>query len=154
MTDAFNHRQTWQLGNVELSTDRTRLDLPFICNWLSEDSYWAKGRPHAVIRTTIAHSVVFGMYSNGQQIGFARLVTDAGVFGYIADVFVLPDFQGAGLGKWLVDCILQHPALATVSQLYLLTGDAHGLYAQYGFRPLNAAEIERWMRCESVMEQA
>lgn len=152
MTTAFTTTHVWKDEDFEISTEKARLDVPFICRWLSEESYWAKGRPHDVIRKTIDHSIPFGMYVGMQQVGFARVVTDAGVFAYVADVFVIPQFRGHGLGKWLVESILAHPDLATVTQLFLVTGDAHGLYSQYGFRLLNESEMERWMRCEDVME--
>ena len=120
--------------DIEVSTDRARLDLSVIEQFLNT-SYWAAGRPRDVIERSIAHSLCFGVYTAGRQIGFARVITDCAVFGYLADVFVLPEFRGRGVGKHLVKAILEHPDVHGLKLLLLRTRDAHGLYAQFGFTP-------------------
>ena len=120
--------------DIEVSTDRARLDLSVIEQFLNT-SYWAAGRPRDVIERSIAHSLCFGVYTAGRQIGFARVITDCAVFGYLADVFVLPEFRGRGVGKHLVKAILEHPDVHGLKLLLLRTRDAHGLYAQFGLTP-------------------
>jgi GNAT superfamily N-acetyltransferase len=128
-----------------LSDDPARLDLPAIHAFLRE-TYWARGIPLETVRRSIAHSLCFGLYAEGSgaQAGFARVITDRATFAYLGDVFVLPEHRGRGLSKWLMACILAHPALQGLRHWALATADAHGLYAQYGFTPL--AQPERWMR--------
>jgi GNAT superfamily N-acetyltransferase len=124
-----------------ISTDASRLDVDCIHKYLSEESYWAKGRPLSVVQRTIEHSLCFGVYQGEQQVGFARVVTDYGTFAWIADVFILPSHRGYGLGKWLIDCIVTHPELQGMRRFLLATRDAHDLYRTYGgFQPLRAPE--------------
>ena len=132
-------------ADIEVSTDRARLDLPLIERFLNT-SYWAAGRPREVIERSIAHSLCFGVYTAGRQIGFGRVITDRAVFGYLSDVFVLPEFRGRGVGKYLVKAMLEHPDVRGLNLLLLRTRDAHGLYAQFGFTPpYNAEELmARW----------
>lgn len=134
-----------QRDGYEISTDPSRLDIAYIHRFLSEDSYWAKGRSLELVQQSIAHSLNFGVYaSEGQQVGFARVVTDYTIFGWIGDVFIDPGQRGKGLGKWLVETITTHPELAGVRRLLLQTSDAHGLYRDYGgFQPID--NPERWM---------
>jgi GNAT superfamily N-acetyltransferase len=119
-----------------ISTDPTRLDRDVIFNYLNRDAYWARGRPRAVIEKSIAHSENFGVYKNAAQVGFARVITDYATFAYLCDVFILPEHQGHGLGKWLLETILAHPELQGLRLWYLRTRDAHGLYRQFGFTEL------------------
>lgn len=126
----------WQRGEYSISTDSKRLDLSVIHQFLSS-SYWAKGLPMQVLQQAIQHSLVFGLYKDNQQIGFARTITDYATFAYIADVFVLEPFQGQGLGKWLVETIVSYPELQGLRRCLLATKDAHGLYQQFGFTELN-----------------
>src|SRR6187402_2553613 len=120
--------------DIDVSTDRARLDMSLIEQFLNA-SYWAAGRPRDVIERSIAHSLCFGVYTAGRQIGFARVITDCAVFGYLSDVFVLPEFRGRGVGKYLVKAILEHPEVDGLTLLLLRTRDAQGLYAQFGFTP-------------------
>jgi GNAT superfamily N-acetyltransferase len=122
-----------------VSTDPARLDLDVIHGYLSR-SYWASGRPREVIARSIEHSLCFGVYLADEQIGFARAITDRATFAYLADVFILEPYRGQGLGKWLVECILAHPELATVRTWLLMTYDAHSLYERFGFRALEQPE--------------
>lgn len=124
--------------DIEISTDPARLDVSAIHRFLSEDSYWSPGISRELVERAIVHSLCFGVYLDGQQIGFARVVTDRTRFGYLADVFILPDYRGRGYGKRLVETILAEPELQTVSRLLLFTRDAHTLYGPFGFeRPAN-----------------
>lgn len=125
----------------EISTDRARLDVALIHRWLSEDSYWAKGVPRDVVERSIENALCFGIYDgNGAQVGFARVITDKATFAYLADVFVLEAHRGKGLSKTLMAEILAHPELQDLRRWLLATWDAHGLYAQFGFTPLDRPE--------------
>lgn len=123
-------------GALELSTDPARLDRTLIHEFLSGESYWATGVPRAVIERAIEHSLCFGVYREGTQVAFARVVTDRATFAYLADVFVQPANRGAGIGKWMLGAILRHPDLQGLRRFILATRDAHGLYARFGFTPL------------------
>ena len=115
-----------------LSTDPRRLDLAVIHGFLRE-SYWAKGIPRETVARSLANSWCVGIYRCGQQVAFARVISDFATYAYLADVFVLPSFRGRGLGKWMIESILDHPRLQRLRRWSLVTGDAHGLYAQFGF---------------------
>ena len=119
-------------ASYEIDTDKARLDLAVVHGFLAA-SHWAKGIPLAVLERAIAQSLSFGLYRDGSQIGFARVVTDYATFAYLADVFVLPEERGKGLGRWLVESILAHPALQGLRRWLLGTRDAHGLYRKLGF---------------------
>ncbi|MCW3473625.1 GNAT family N-acetyltransferase [Limobrevibacterium gyesilva] len=123
-------------GGYVVSDDPARLDIDVIHRYLSEDSYWARGRERAVTERSLAHSLCFGLYApDGSQAGFARIVSDLTTSAHLADVFVLPAHRGRGLGKALVAAVLAHPELQTVRRWTLTTSDAHGLYAAFGFTP-------------------
>jgi GNAT superfamily N-acetyltransferase len=117
---------------LTISTDKSLLDLDVIEHALHE-SYWAKGRRRAVIEKSIENSLCFGVYATGKQIAFARVITDRAVFGYLSDVFVVPEFRGQGIGKTLVRTILEHDDIKGLALFLLRTRDAQGLYAQFGF---------------------
>ncbi|HEY3312727.1 MAG TPA: GNAT family N-acetyltransferase [Anaerolineales bacterium] len=121
--------------NLTISTDPARLDLDAIQDMLSR-AYWAKGRTREVIARYVEHSLVFGLYDGARQVGLARVVSDYTTFAWLCDVFIHEDYRGKGLGKWLMDAILAHPELQGLRRFLLMTRDAHGLYAQYGFKPL------------------
>ena len=123
-----------------ISTDKTKLDIAVIHNYLSKESYWAKNIPIKIIKKSIKGSCCFGLYKNKNQIGFARVVTDHATFGYVADVFILNEYRGKGLSKWLMEVIMTHPDLQGLRRWMLATRDAHGLYAQFGFLPLDKPE--------------
>jgi GNAT superfamily N-acetyltransferase len=120
----------------EVSTDKSRLDIDLIHNFLSNDSYWAKNIPRPVLERSIENSLCFGAYDGEGQAGFARVVTDFAVFAYIGDVFVLPEHRGYGVSKLLMQAIRSHPDLQGLRRWHLLTRDAHALYKQFGFREL------------------
>jgi len=129
-----------QRGLFLISTDRARLDLDVIHGFLT-NCYWAKGIPRETVARSIEHSLCFGVYDgSGAQVGFARVVSDFATVAYLGDVFVLESHRGRGLSKWMMECVMQHPALQNLRRWILLTGDAHGLYAQFGFTPLTAPD--------------
>ena len=133
----------WRRGDYLISTDRARLDTEVIHDYLSNSSYWAAGRSLETVRRSIEHSFAFGLYKDERQVGFARVITDYATFAWLADVFVLEEFRGQGLGKWLVDVIIKHPSLQGFRRWVLATKDAHELYRPFGFNELN--KPERWM---------
>lgn len=120
---------------IEIDTDKGRLDVPLIHGFLTS-SYWAKGIPIDVVRRSIEGSLCFGIYEAGQQVGFARVVSDYATFAYLADVFVLESHRGRGFSKRLMAAVVAHPQLQHLRRWLLATLDAHGLYEQFGFRPL------------------
>jgi len=126
-----------------ISTDRSRLDIPLIHEWLSTCSYWAQGRSLDTVLRSIDHSLPFGIYRGTEQVGFARVVTDYATFAWLADVFVLDAHRGRGLSKRLLEAVIAHPELQGLKRFVLATRDAHSLYARFGFAPLAAPE--RWM---------
>jgi GNAT superfamily N-acetyltransferase len=121
-----------------ISTDPARLDLDVIHEFLSH-CYWAEGIPRETVARSIQNSLCFGIYDQGKQMGFARVISDYATYAYLGDVFVLEEYRGRGLGKWLMECILRHPRLQGLRRWSLVTRDAHGLYAQFGFTPLQCA---------------
>jgi predicted GNAT superfamily acetyltransferase len=125
---------------ITVSTDKSRLDVARIHRFLSEESYWAKGIPLALVERAIEHSLCFGAYDDDSLVGFARVVTDYAVFAYVGDVFVLTSHRGRGVSKLVMDAIRSHPELQALRRWHLLTYDAHGLYAQYGFHALEKPE--------------
>jgi GNAT superfamily N-acetyltransferase len=129
---------------MEISTDRSRIDRDLVHAFLSEHSYWARSRTREDNDRIIDHSLVFGVYEDGRQIAHARVVTDTVVFGYLGDVFVVHEARGRGVGKLLMQAVLEHPDVRGLSRFALVTDDAHGLYAQYGFEPLD--DVPKWMQ--------
>ncbi len=126
-----------------ISTEKQRLNLDVIHKFLSEDSYWARERSIEQTKTAIENSICFGLYDGDRQIGFARVVSDRATFAYIGDVFVLSEYRGRGLSKWLMQVIVDHPELQGLRRWVLATKDAHGLYEQFEFAQLRYPE--RWM---------
>lgn len=135
------HKEIYE--GFQISTDRSRLQIKIIYGYLSEESYWARGRTLDQMIRAIDNSLCFGVYQAGEQVGFARVVTDYATFAYLGDVFVLNEFRGLGLSKWLMDSIISHPDLQGLRRWVLATRDAHGLYEKFGFSSLNFPE--RWM---------
>jgi N-acetylglutamate synthase-like GNAT family acetyltransferase len=126
-----------------ISTDPARLDIDAIVDMLKR-AYWANGRPRERTEHAIRNSLVFGVYDGERQIGMARVVTDFSIFAYLCDVFIHEDYRTRGLGKWLMQTIMTHPDLVDLRRWLLVTSDAHGLYRQYGFTPIE--DPERWMQ--------
>ena len=131
-------------GRHLLSTDPARIDVEAVHRFLSESSYWARGRPFEVQATAIANSpLVVGAYDRDTQVGFARMVTDRATFAWLCDVYVLDEHRGGGLGTAMVRLIVEHPDMHGVPMQVLATADAHELYAKFGYARL--AEPARWM---------
>jgi GNAT superfamily N-acetyltransferase len=136
-------RGPWTRDGYTIDTDPTRLDRDTLHAWLSR-SYWAEAMPRDTFERSLEHALNFGLYApDGATAGFARVVTDRATVAYLGDVFVLESQRGRGLSKWLMACITSHPDLQGLRRWILLTRDAHGLYARYGFTAL--AKPERWM---------
>jgi GNAT superfamily N-acetyltransferase len=123
-----------------VSDDKTRLDVSMIHQFLSQEAYWCLNIPREIVQRSIDNSVCFGVYKGDEQVGFARVVTDLVTFGYLADVFILPEHRGQGLSKRLMEFIMAYPALQGLRRIMLVTRDAHGLYEQFGFQPIDAPE--------------
>jgi N-acetylglutamate synthase-like GNAT family acetyltransferase len=126
----------WHKDNYTISTDKTSLSPEYIHQYLSEQSYWAKGIPLHTVKRSIEGSICFGVYKDAQMVGFARVITDNATFGYLADVFIDETCRGQGLSKWLMEVILAHPDLQGLRRFMLATRDAHGLYRQFDFKEL------------------
>lgn len=133
----------WQNGEFTISTQRERLQLDAIHKFLSEESYWANNRTKEQTERAIKNSLPFGVYKGENQIGFARVVTDYATFAYLGDVYILEEFRGHGLSKWLMETISNHPDLQGFRRWILATKDAHKLYEKFGFHELT--HPERWM---------
>lgn len=136
-------RTIWIRENYTISTDRSLLDREIIYQYLSEESYWAKGMPRTTFEQSFKHSsLCFGLFNGNpkenqaQQVGFARVVSDLATFAYLADVFILEPHRGKGLSKWLMEVILKHPDLKELRRFMLATKDAHSLYEKFGFQSL------------------
>lgn len=129
----------WKKDNLIITTDPARQDVKAVHAFLSR-SYWARQIPEEVVARSLQNSLCFGLFDGDAQIGLARVVTDYATFGYLCDVYVLETYRGRGLGKWLIECVMAHPQLQGLRRMNLVTNDAHGLYAPYGFRPVAKPE--------------
>ncbi|WP_372651604.1 GNAT family N-acetyltransferase [Draconibacterium sp.] len=125
---------------IEISTDKEKLDIRAIHSYLANESYWAKGRTLETVQRSIENSLCFGVYLENRQVGFARVITDYAVFAWLLDVFILPEYQGNGYGKKLIRAIMTHDNLQGLRRWGLGTDDAHGLYKQFGFAPVQKPE--------------
>jgi GNAT superfamily N-acetyltransferase len=125
-----------------VSTDPARIDVAAVHAYLTR-SHWAAGISREIVARSIAGSLSFGLFAGRQQIGFARVITDQATFAYLADVYVLEAYRGRGLATWMIDCVVGHPRLQGLRRFVLVTRDAHGLYAKFGFTPI--AHPERYM---------
>lgn len=138
--------------NITISTDKSKLDLILIHRFLSEESYWAKNIPFAIVKASIDNSLCFGLYDDDKQVGFARVVSDFSVFAYLADVFIVPGYRGKGLSKQLLQFIVAYPALQGLRRWMLATADAHELYKKYGFKELAKPSQFLEIVCHSLYE--
>ncbi|WP_230126523.1 GNAT family N-acetyltransferase [Bacillus sp. CECT 9360] len=142
-------QSSWSKDGFTISTNKSNLDTEVIYRFLNEESYWAKGIAKELVVSSIENSTIcYGIYegnpANGRtkQVGFARVVSDLVRFAHLADVFVIPEYRGRGLSKWLLNVITEHPKLKGTN-FSLTTEDAHSLYAQYDFEPIT--DIEKRM---------
>jgi N-acetylglutamate synthase-like GNAT family acetyltransferase len=128
-------------NNYLISTDPSKLQIEVIHDYLSKQSYWAENILLETVERSIKNSMAFGVYQQTEtglnQVGFCRVISDLTTFAYLADVFILEEFRGQGLSKFLVETVLKHPDLQGLRRWTLATRDAHGLYAQYGFESLD-----------------
>ena len=125
-----------------ISTENEKMDIDLIHSFLKR-SYWAEGISKEIIRRSIEGALCFGVFESDKQVGFARMITDRATFAYLADVFIIEEYRGLGLSKWLMDVILSYPDLQGLRRIMLATRDAHELYKKFGFTPLN--NVDRWM---------
>ena len=137
---ADEHLYEWQRNDdadeYVVSTDRARLDIDVIHGFLKH-CYWVPGIPRDLVQQSVNHSLCFGLYTSGAQIGFALVVTDFSRLAHILDVFVLASHRGRGLGKWLMQCLVECPALHGLQSMTLATADAHELYRRFGFEGIS-----------------
>jgi GNAT superfamily N-acetyltransferase len=133
----------WHRDEYTISTNRERLDVALIHDFLSNTSCWAKGRSIQVVKRAIENSLDFAVYKGERQIGFARVVTDYATFAWLADVFVLDEYRGQALGRWMIEVIVTHLQLQGFRRWLLATRDAHELYRRFGFTELK--DPRRWM---------
>jgi len=134
------------LSLYTISTDNALLDVDMIHSYLSKESYWAIDIPYETVSRSIEHSMCFGVFYDGKQMGFARLITDKATFAYLADVFILNDHRGKGLSKWLMQTIHDHSELQGLRRWMLGTRDAHALYEQFGWAVLTEEVRPRFMQ--------
>ena len=130
-------------AEFRISTNKNELRLDVIHRFLTEESYWAATRTEQQTVIAIENSLCFGIYKANEQVGFARVISDFATFAYVGDVFILGEFRGLGLSKWLMDTIVNYPDLQGLRRWLLATRDAHSLYAKFGFSGLR--HPERWM---------
>lgn len=133
----------WTKDSFRITTDKSQIDIELVHQFLS-GSYWAAGIPLAVVKKSIEGSLCFSVFEGEKQVGFARVVTDEATFAYLADVFIVEEFRGRGLSKWLMQVILDHPDLQGLRRFMLATRDAHQLYRQFGFTDI--ADCSRLMQ--------
>jgi GNAT superfamily N-acetyltransferase len=133
----------WTKGEFTIDTDKSLLQVDVIHSFLTNESYWAQTRTLEQTRRAIENSICFGIFEAGRQIGFARVVSDKATFAYVGDVFVLNEYRGRGLSKWLMETMISHPELQGLRRWLLATRDAHSLYEQYDFAALR--HPQRWM---------
>ena len=138
---------------MEINSDQSQLDIVLIHRFLSEESAWAKGIPLEKVQQSIAHSLCFGGYENGQQIAFARVVSDFATFAYLMDVFVLKEHRGRGLSRQLVAAVKAHPQLQGLRRFLLASSDARGLYQKFGFQALGKPEIMMEINVPDIYQQ-
>lgn len=133
---------SWQ--KVNITTDKNKMDVDMIYDFLTKDAYWAKGRSRTQVEKTIQHSLCFGAFNEtGEQVGFARVATDFVIFAWLMDVFVVPEYKGKGIGKQLVESVISHPELKQVKGIGLRTEDAQGFYKEFGFEEISNPDT--WM---------
>lgn len=125
--------------------DNKMMDTEMIHHFISTQSYWAKNIPLETVLKSIENSLCFGVFNQNKQIGFARVITDKATFAYLADVFILIEYRGKGLSKWLMESIHNHPDLQGLRRWLLATKDAQGLYEQFGWKKLTEEQADRMM---------
>jgi GNAT superfamily N-acetyltransferase len=122
----------WRRNGFILTDERGRVNLDTVARLLA-GTHWGYRRPRPAVERLIENSLCFSLFRNTEQVGFARVVTDHSVFSWLSDLVISPELRGQGLGKWLLQCILDHPAISG-TQFVLQTRDAHRLYESFGFQ--------------------
>lgn len=133
----------WTKDDFTITTNKEKIDINYIHEFLT-NSYWAAGIPMETIERSIEGSICFSVFYLNQQVGFARVITDKATFAYLTDVFIDEKFRGKGLSKWMMEAIVNFGPLQGLRRFILATRDAHGLYIQFGFQPLN--NVDSWMQ--------
>lgn len=134
---------TEKKGDFYITTDRSKLDLKVIHDFLANRSYWSRNIPFDKVETAVANSLNFGLFHHDRQIGYARVISDFSSIAYLGDVFILEEYRGQGHARWLMDTVVSHPGLQGLRRWILLTRDAHGLYRKYGWKPI--VNPDKWM---------
>lgn len=149
----------WTDGEFTVTCDPEKQDLDVIHGFLRQ-AYWSRGIAREIVARSLRNSLCFALLHRDKQVGFARVISDLATIAYLGDVFVLPEYRGRGLSKWLMQCVTQHPDLQGLRRWILATSDAHGLYRQFGFTALAKPEIfmERhvpniYMRSEAPLKR-
>jgi GNAT superfamily N-acetyltransferase len=140
-TSMNNIIREYRRGEYSISTDKSKLNIHTIHHFLSDESYWAKNISQKIVERSIENSLTFGVYHHDRQVGFARIVSDFAVFATVGDVFIVKEYRGRGLSKWLVETFTTFPELKSIRRWTLYTLDAHKLYEQYGFRLLERPDL-------------
>ena len=131
-----------------ITTDKSKINFTLVHDYLSKQSYWSANISADTVKRSIENSVCFTVLFHDEQVGFARVITDKATFGYLADVFILPEHERKGLGKWLMETILTNEGLKGFRSWMLATKDAHGLYEKFGFKLTN--DTTRIMRKQGI----
>ncbi|HEV8505249.1 MAG TPA: GNAT family N-acetyltransferase [Chitinophagaceae bacterium] len=130
-------------GEFCISTNKEMLDVDAIHDFLSTNAYWCLNIPRDKVQTSIDNSLCFGVYKDKKQIGFARVITDFATIAYLGDVYILEEYRGLGLSKWLMEIVMNHQNLQGLRRWILLTGDAHNLYREFGWTDIS--DPAKWM---------
>lgn len=154
-------KSTYTYNQFYITTDKTLLNLDVIEDFICKESYWGKDMTRDLVVKSIENSnLCFGLFdgnpevnSSAKQVGFARIITDFVRFAYLADVFVIEEYRGRGLSKWLMETIVSEPRLKGAA-FHLTTKDAHGLYEKFGFQPIDQPEnrMLRPLKIEHIYE--
>ena len=131
----------WHRAPYRISTDAELIDSARVARFLQHESYWGQDITTPRVERSLENSLCFGVFEGSAMVGFARVITDYAVFGYLEDVFIDDALRGQGIGKWLMQCVLDHPDVKGLKKLMLATADAQGLYEQYGFKLVKNPEM-------------
>jgi GNAT superfamily N-acetyltransferase len=143
----------WARDKFTVTTDPAMIDHAVVTDFL-RTSYWSQGIPAAIVAKSIEGSLCFSLLDGTRQIGFARVISDRLTIALLNDVFVLPEFRGMGLGKWLVQCVMSHPELQGLKAWILVTRDAHELHGKFGFKSLARPDSYMEFRNSTVYQEA
>ena len=140
----------WHRGEYTVTDDLSRMDMPRIHQWLSQEAYWSLGRSLEDVAESLRESRAYAVLRHGEQIGMGRAITDGVTFAYLCDVFVAEPYRNQKIGRWLLSCMLADLRDARIRQVLLATRDAHSLYRRAGFHGLNRPE--RWLELDPTTE--